>query len=118
MTDSPVPMGSRKRYFVRGVSCRIGNQAVPVVNLSSGGFFATTRTLPTPGQSIELELLLEPESRVRALGTVQWTKERGSAEGLPQGFGVALTRIDPEDSQAIAELLKRSDPTQGPAGSW
>jgi hypothetical protein len=111
-------LGSRKRYFVKGVSCRIGNEAVPVVNLSSGGFFATTRALPTPGQSIELELLLEPEMRVRALGTVQWTKERASAEGLPEGFGVALTRIEPDDQKVILELLKRSDPTQGPAGSW
>lgn len=117
MAKFVLPMASRRRYFVKGVSCRIGNEAVPVVNLSSGGFFATTRSLPKPGQSIELELLLEPSTAVRALGTVQWTKESPSA-GLPQGFGVALTRIDPQDQRAILALLKRSDPTQGPPGSW
>jgi len=113
-------MAARQRYFVKGVSCRIGEEALLVVNLSRGGFFATTSRLPQPGQSLELELLIEPTTVLRAVGTVRWTNEQVGVpeEGRPRGFGVALTGIEPEARAAIVEVLKRSDPTQGPSASW
>jgi hypothetical protein len=112
---------NRRRYFIDGVSCRIGPQALPVVNLSPGGLFASASTEdpPTPGEDVELELLL-PEAPIKMHGTVRWINDGASTlDGrLPMGYGVQLTDLDTPARRAILEFLRRSDPIQGPPASW
>ena len=110
---------NRRRYFIDGVSCRIGPEALPVVNLSPGGLFASTQTPLTPGEALEIELLL-PEAPVKMHGTVRWINDGASTlDGrLPAGYGVQLTDLDTPAQRAILEFLRRSDPIQGPPASW
>ena len=110
---------NRRRYFIDGVSCRIGPEAVPVVNLSPGGLFASAQDPPTPGEAVELELLL-PEAPIKMHGTVRWINDGASTNDgrLPMGYGVQLTDLDAPARNAILDFLRHADPIQGPPASW
>jgi hypothetical protein len=110
---------NRRRYFVEGVSCRIGPQALPVVNLSPGGLYASTQDLRAPGESVEVELML-PEAPLKMHGTVRWTNDGARTRDgrLPMGCGVELTGLDAPARDAILDFLRRADPIQGPPASW
>jgi uncharacterized protein (TIGR02266 family) len=110
---------NRRRYFVQGVSCRIGREQLPVVNLSAGGLFASTRNPPAPGEDLELELLL-PEAPLKMHGTVRWINDGASTKDgrLPMGYGVELTDLDTPARNAILDFLRHADPIQGPPASW
>ncbi len=110
---------NRRRYFIDGVSCRIGPEALPVVNLSPGGLFASAQNPPTPGEAVELELLL-PDAPLKMHGTVRWINDGASTlDGrLPMGYGVQLTDLDTPAQRAILDFLRHADPIQGPPASW
>jgi hypothetical protein len=111
---------NRRRYFVEGVSCRVGSEALPVVNLSAKGLYASSLHPPAPGDDLELELLLEPEKRLKMHGTVRWINDGAMTKDgrLPMGYGIELTDLDDPARNAILDFLKHSDPTQGPPASW
>jgi PilZ domain len=111
---------NRRRYFVEGVSCRVGQEALPVVNLSAGGLFASTKHPPQKGQNLDLELLLRPETPLRMHGTVRWVNDGARTKDgrLPMGCGVQLTDLDTPARNAILDFLRHSDPIQGPPASW
>jgi uncharacterized protein (TIGR02266 family) len=110
---------NRRRYFIQGVSCRIGREKLPVVNLSAGGLFASTANPPTPGEDVELELLL-PQAPLKMHGTVRWINDGASTRDgrLPMGYGVQLTDLDTPARNAILDFLRHADPIQGPPASW
>jgi hypothetical protein len=111
---------NRRRYFVEGVSCRVGDEALPVVNLSAGGLFASTEHPPRQDDDLELELLLHPETPLRMHGRVRWINDGASTTDgrLPMGYGVELTDLDTPARNAILEFLRHADPIQGPPASW
>jgi hypothetical protein len=113
---------NRRRYFIDGVSCRIGPTALPVVNLSPKGLFASTEQPQAPEGSttLELELLLRPEAPLRMHGTVRWINDGASTKDgrLPMGYGIELTDLDAPARSAILDFLRHSDPIQGPPASW
>jgi Tfp pilus assembly protein PilZ len=111
---------NRRRYFVAGVSCRVGQEALPVINLSAGGLFASTEHPPRQGDDLELELLLHPETPLRMHGKVRWINDGASTTDgrLPMGCGVELTDLDTPARNAILDFLRHSDPIQGPPASW
>jgi hypothetical protein len=106
------------RYYVDGVSCRIDGSTLPVVDLSTGGFFVATERPPVQSPVVELELALGPRPPFRILGRVSWVngpvKTRSAV--LPPGFGVQITRIDFTDKLAIVDMLRRSPPARLRAG--
>src|SRR5262249_42204816 len=107
-------------YFVQGVSCRVGQWAIPVLNLSRGGFFATTEKLPSPGQTIAHELEFPQGARLGVQSRGGWGDQATAAggAGLPRGFGGEIVRLEEMDQHALRAFLKRSDPVRGPAVSW
>ena len=111
---------NRRRYFVEGVSCRVGREALPVVNLSERGLYASSPHPPAAGEDLELELLLQPQQPLKMHGKVRWINDGASTQDgrLPMGYGVELTDLDAPARNAILDFLKHSDPTQGPPASW
>jgi PilZ domain-containing protein len=113
---------NRRRYFIDGVSCRIGPKALPVVNLSPKGLFASTEQPPAAGEpaELELELILRSEAPLRMHGTVRWINDGASTKDgrLPMGFGIELTDLDTPARNAILDFLRHADPIQGPPASW
>jgi hypothetical protein len=110
---------NRRRYFIDGISCRIGPQDLPVVNLSPGGLFASADTPLLPGEAVEVELIL-PKAPLKMHGTVRWFNDGASTRDgrLPTGYGVELTDLDTPARNAILDFLRRSDPISGPPASW
>jgi hypothetical protein len=111
---------NRRRYFVEGVSCRVGCEALPVVNLSANGLYASSPHPPAPGEDLELELMLQPETQLKMHGKVRWINDGASTHDgrLPMGYGVELTDLDTPARNAILDFLRHSDPIQGPPASW
>jgi hypothetical protein len=111
---------NRRRYFVEGVSCRIGREQQRVVNLSARGLFASTPHPPAPGEALELELTLPAEAPLKMHGTVRWINDGARTQDgrLPMGYGIELTGLDAPSRNAILDFLRRSDPIQGPPASW
>jgi len=111
---------NRRRYFVQGVSCRIGRARLPVVNLSARGLFASTNNPPAPGENLELELTLPSEAPLKMHGTVRWINDGATSKNgrLPRGYGVELINLDTPTRNAILDFLRRADPIQGPCSSW
>ena len=90
-----------------------------MVNLSPGGLFASAQNPPTPGEAVEIELLL-PDAPIKMHGTVRWINDGASTlDGrLPMGYGVQLTDLDTPAQRAILDFLRHADPIQGPPASW
>lgn len=113
---------NRRRYFIDGVSCRIGPKALPVVNLSPKGLFASTEQPPAAEEpaELELELVLRSEAPLKMHGTVRWINDGASTKDgrLPMGFGIELTDLDAPARNAILDFLRHADPIQGPPASW
>ena len=113
---------NRRRYFIDGVSCRIGPKALPVVNLSPKGLFASTEQPPAAEEpaELELELVLRSEAPLKMHGTVRWINDGATSKNgrLPRGYGVELINLDTPTRNAILDFLRRADPIQGPCSSW
>lgn len=107
-------MKSTDRFRVESVACTVHGRALPVVNLSVGGFFAATATPPPAGELLELELALPGRPPFRVMGKVVWINEADGARAapLPRGFGVKITRIALPDKIAILDFLKRAAPSR------
>jgi hypothetical protein len=109
-------MKGTDRYRVKGVSCRIGERQLEIVNLSVGGFFVACTEAPLlPGESLGLELVL-PGGRgsVKIMGVVAWLNERVAPRmpALPTGFGVRIARIGFAEKMALLAFLRDVDPAQ------
>jgi hypothetical protein len=107
------------RFLVEGVVCTLNGVALPVSNLSVGGFFAATHAPPARGEIMEMELVLKGRPPFRVTGKVSWINEAEAprASHLPQGFGFKIVRIALGDKIAIVDFLKRTSPAKlkGPA---
>lgn len=105
-------MKASDRYLVDGISCRLDGVAMPVANLSVGGFFAATPQPPMKGQVVGMDLCLPDREPFEVVCRVTWINDpdRPKTPSLPQGFGVKITRIAFPDKLAILDVLKRLDP--------
>jgi len=105
-------MNGTDRYRVRGVSCRLGDHRVDIVNISVGGMFVACDAPLTKGQGVSLELSL-PHRALSIVGQVSWTNERNmpKVKDLPPGFGVKIVRMDFVDKMALLGFLREVDPS-------
>ncbi len=102
------------RYRVEGVFCRIGENELPVVNLSVGGFFVATEEIPALlGQSVPLDLCLPRHAPLPMVGLVAWVNHRDQprVRVLPPGFGVRIQRIGFGEKMAMLAFLRETDPS-------
>ncbi len=105
-------MKGTDRYRVNGVSCRLGERQLEVVNVSVGGLFVACGEPPLPGAALDLEMSLPGRRPLRASGIVTWLNEREAprVRALPAGFGVKITRIGFSEKMALLSFLKDADP--------
>ncbi len=110
-------MKGSDRFFVEEVSCAYDGRVLPVANLSVGGFFVASESLPSPGQVLEMVLELAPRPPCRVLTKVTWIHDgtKSRSPGLPVGFGVKILQIPLADTVAIIDLLKRVSRARGPS---
>src|SRR5262245_53726068 len=105
-------MKGTDRYHVDGGSCRIGDHAWQVVNLSVGGFFVEAREPLPKGHSARFELFLPGRGSVALTGVVTWVNEPGSPmkPRTPPGFGVKIQRIAFPDKMLLLAMLREAQP--------
>ena len=110
-------MKPRDRFFVDGVSCLVDGRSHRVANLGTGGFFVETNRPPSLGQTLVMELRLPNKASLLVVGQVSWINGHSGpfVNELPPGFGVRLTRLEPDDRLAIERLLKHSAPVLAPS---
>jgi Tfp pilus assembly protein PilZ len=101
-------MKSRDRLTVDHARCMLDGEALPVENLSLGGFFVATERPLILGQIVALRVLVV-DREIPVVGKVAWVNEKDAPRqpGLPPGFGVAITRIELPDKLALVEILRR-----------
>lgn len=106
-------MKGTDRYQVEGVSCRLSERTLKVVNLSVGGFFVESPEPPAQGLSLSLELAIPRRPPVRIVGMVTWINDPRTPRNkhLPPGFGVKILRISFTDKMALLGLLREADPS-------
>lgn len=106
-------MKGTDRYRVDGVSCRVDERLLKVVNLSVGGFFVETEEPLPLGVSLNLELALPRRPPVRMVGLVAWINHRDKPRNkhLPPGFGIKILRISFAEKMALLAALREADPS-------
>jgi hypothetical protein len=106
------------RFHVAGVTCELGGEVLPVVNLSLGGFYVATERAPIAGQVVATRLRLPGGVTVNAWGRVAWVNEadRRVQRALPPGCGIQATRVSFGDKLAIVSALRQFAPTPVAAG--
>jgi hypothetical protein len=75
--------------------------------IEHGGVFVATYRVPKIGSVVALRVLLPGDYEFRAVGTVQWTRDPGSAE---PGFGARFTQISPEGRQLVYRYTRNREP--------
>lgn len=110
--DGGCPVKGVDRYRTQGVSCRIGDRSLMVVNLSVGGLFVASNEPLPRGQGVALELLLPERGVVRLVGLVAWVNERENprVKDLPPGFGIKIVRIGFGEKMALLAHLRNTHP--------
>ena len=112
-------MKSRDRLRLDDARCVLDGAALPVANLSLGGFFVATDTPLIAGQVVALRLQVAGKD-FPIFGKVAWVNAHDAPRhaDLPSGFGVAITRIDLADKVALVDILRRASRKPGtPGGS-
>jgi uncharacterized protein (TIGR02266 family) len=81
---------------------RAGGRAVcgTIRNVSEGGLFVRTRTIPEEGDCLDLHFRLPGSEAMQVSGLVWWTRGRGERAG----FGLRVL----DDSAAFRQLLAKS----------
>jgi len=114
------PRRARRIAFLRPVHLRTLDQGGPAkrmfaANLSRGGMFIRSPTLPAVGTRVEV--LLEARGRVlrfaEATVTFLLPRDQAVARGRLPGFGVRFTRLSPR-SRALVDHLLTLVPEQPP----
>jgi hypothetical protein len=99
---------ARDRVIVDGVTCDLGGETLPVVNLSLGGFFVATERAPIPGQVVATRLRLPDGVVISTAGRVAWVNgvHNRVHQRLPPGCGIQNLKISFEDKLAIVAALR------------
>jgi Tfp pilus assembly protein PilZ len=107
-------MKSRDRLHLEDARCVIDGEALPVANLSLGGFFVATERPLLAGQIVSLRLTVGGRE-IPVFGKVAWVNGADAPRhaDLPPGFGVAITRIDLADKVALVDILRQASRRPG-----
>jgi hypothetical protein len=96
------------RFNVDGVTCEIGGETLPVVNMSLGGFYVAMERSPLAGQVISTRINLPDGVSIAAAGRVAWVNgvQHRIHPRLPPGCGVQHLRVAFSDKLAIVAALR------------
>ena len=107
-------MKSRDRIHLDDARCVMDGVALPVANLSLGGFFVATDRPLVAGQVVALRLTVGGRD-IPIFGKVAWVNGADAPRHpeMPPGFGVAITRIDLADKVALVDILRQASRRPG-----
>ena len=101
-------MRARDRFLVRDVTCELGGELLPVVDLSLGGFFMATDHPPMAKQVVSACLHLPEGPAVFVVARVAWVNGRDRRVHLsrPSGCGVQMIKVSFLDKLAIVAAVR------------
>lgn len=79
-------------------------------DISEGGVFVATHSLPPVGSEIELRLSLPAGPELQARGVVRWLRDANEANDAPPGIGVQFSGLTDQDLRAIRAFVDEWEP--------
>lgn len=104
--------GSKRRSYYVGVHVATDREEVFGLtgNISAGGLHVVTDDLPSLGDVVELDFLLEGDETLVVRGEVRWVRPEWDREAhKPPGFGVEFGEFDATEKDRLARLLDSLD---------
>jgi uncharacterized protein (TIGR02266 family) len=80
-------------------------------DLSEGGVFVATHSLPAIGSEIDLRFSLPAGPELHARGIVRWLRDSTEADSAPPGIGVEFHTLPERDRSLIRAFIDQSEPT-------
>lgn len=118
---SPAPAGSARgqHRLTRRVPVCLGvgfesdssNFTGITADISEGGLFVATHTLPPIGSEIDLRFSLPSGPELRVRGIVRWLRDSYDAGSAPPGIGVQFSALAEQDLARIRAFVDQSEPT-------
>jgi hypothetical protein len=117
-------MKGNDRYQIPGMTCTIDGRALPVANLSVGGFFVEAAEPLTLGRPVTAVLGIRDGMAFEVQAKVVWINGavRPRVAHLPPGFGLKILRMSFPDKMELLRILgeaglraKRARPSARPA---
>jgi uncharacterized protein (TIGR02266 family) len=79
-------------------------------DISEGGVFVATHSLPPIGSEIELRFSLPAGPELRARGVVRWLRDEEQADSAPPGIGVQFSALAEHDLRLIRAYIDECEP--------
>jgi len=79
-------------------------------DISEGGLFVATHSLPPVGSEIELRFSLPAGPELHARGVVRWLRDANDADAAPPGIGVQFNALPEHDLSAIRAFIDEWEP--------
>jgi uncharacterized protein (TIGR02266 family) len=80
-------------------------------DLSEGGVFVATHSLPPIGSEIDLRFSLPAGPELRARGVVRWLRDSSETDSAPPGIGVEFSTLAEQDLSLIRAFIDQCEPT-------
>ena len=79
-------------------------------DISEGGVFVATHSLPPIGSEIELRFSLPAGPELRTRGVVRWLRDANEADSAPPGIGVQFRTLAERDLTLIRAFIDEWEP--------
>lgn len=79
-------------------------------DISEGGLFVATHTLPPIGCEIDLRFSLPSGPELRTRGVVRWLRDAHEADSGPPGIGVEFRALAEHDLALIRAFVDQREP--------
>ena len=79
-------------------------------DISEGGLFVATHTLPPIGCEINLRFSLPAGPELRMRGVVRWLRDSHEIDSAPPGIGVQFSALAEQDLSLIRAFVDQSEP--------
>jgi len=80
-------------------------------DISEGGLFVATHTLPAVGCEIDLRFSLPSGPELHTRGIVRWLRDSHEADSAPPGIGVQFSALAERELTAIRAFIDQREPT-------
>lgn len=80
-------------------------------DISEGGLFVATHTLPPVGSEIALRFSLPSGPELHARGIVRWLRDAQEAGSAPPGIGVQFSALAERDRSLIRSFIDQREPS-------
>lgn len=92
------------------IDIRVGEfsqaKSAGLINIGRGGLFlALNNKLPTPGELISFQIILDENSKIEGTGRVRWVRRLEEGPNLPRGCGIEFESLNPESRKLVLALI-------------